>query len=326
MRLEEMPLLAQGRGAPRVAVAGGASAEALRALAEAKTQGLVTVTLCGHLAEAERIAAGLGYDLSQDGQVPADSPGEAARAAVREVNEGRAALLMKGDVPTADLLRAVLDHDQGLRTGRHLSHVGIFAVPGIPRLLFLTDAGVNIAPTLPQKAELIRNAVEVAQACGVAEPKVAALAAVEIVNPDMPATVDAACLAVMSRRGQIPGAVVDGPLALDNAVLPEAAARKGIGGPVAGQADVLLVPDIEAGNVAYKALLFFGRAKVAGVIAGARVPIITTSRAEEHETKFLSVALGVLMATAGLGVFGLGGETDSGGQPWFPLDQDRPVR
>jgi phosphate butyryltransferase len=298
MRLGELLQIAQGRGALRVAVAGGASEEALRALAEAKAQGLVQVTLCGHLAAVRALASEVGYDLSADGLVQAESALDSARAAVREVAEGRAQLLMKGDVPTADLLRAVLDHDRGLRTGRFLSHVGVFELPGFDRLVFLTDAGVNIAPTLAQKVELVRNAAEVARACGVAEPKVAVLAAVEVVNPEMPATIDAACLAAMSRRGQLPGTVVDGPLALDNALLPEAAARKGVEGPVAGAADVLLVPDIEAGNVAYKALLFFGRARVAGIIAGARVPIITTSRAEDHDTKLLSIALGVVMASS----------------------------
>ncbi|MDI6871594.1 MAG: bifunctional enoyl-CoA hydratase/phosphate acetyltransferase [Bacillota bacterium] len=297
MKLEELVSLAKGCGTPRVAVAGGASAEALLALAEAKARGLVSVTLCGRLSETAQVAREIGYNFAEDERVAAGSPSEAARAAVQEVVEGRAALLMKGDVPTADLLRAVLDHDQGLRTGRFLSHVGVFELPGLSRLLFLTDAGVNIAPTLIQKADLIRNAVEVARACGVERPKVAALAAVEMVNPEMPATVDAACLAAMSRRGQLGEAVVDGPLALDNAVFPEAAERKGISSPVAGAADVLLVPDIDAGNVAYKALLFFGKARVAGVVVGARVPIITTSRAEEHETKLLSIALGVVLAT-----------------------------
>ncbi len=296
MKLEEVPALAKGRGAPRVAVAGGASSEALQALAEAKAAGLVSVTMCGHLPELKRLAKEVGYDLSADGLVSAESASEAARAAVREVAEGRAALLMKGDVPTADLLRAVLDREHGLRTGRLLSHVGVFELPDLDRLLFLTDAGVNIAPTLEHKADLVRNAVQVAQACGVAQPKVAALAAVETVNAEMPATVEAACLAAMGRRGQLGVAVVDGPLALDNAVFPEAAERKGVGGPVAGAADILLVPDIEAGNMTYKALLFFGKAKVAGVVVGARVPVITTSRAESHETKFLSVALGVVMA------------------------------
>jgi phosphate butyryltransferase len=297
MRLDDLPALAKERGAPRVAIAGGASAEALRALAEAKAAGLVRVTLCGPRPETEQIAGESGYDLGGDELLDAGAGLDAAQAAVREVVENRAALLMKGSVPTADLLRAVLDHDRGLRTGRLLSHVGVFALPGLDRLLLLTDAGVNIAPSLEQKADLVRNAVEVAHALGVVEPKVAALAAVEVVNPDLPATLDAACLAAMGRRGQLGRAEVDGPLALDNAVFPEAAARKGIPGPVAGAADVLLVPDLEAGNVAYKAMLFFGQAKAAGVVVGARVPIITTSRAESHETKLLSIALGVVLAT-----------------------------
>ncbi|MGE5507395.1 MAG: bifunctional enoyl-CoA hydratase/phosphate acetyltransferase [Chitinophagales bacterium] len=300
MRLDKLRDLAAARGPQRVAVAGAASEEALLALAEAKAQGMVEVTLCGDLERLEAVAAQAGYAYGDDVLVEATAGAEAAaRAAVGEVVAGRATLLMKGSVPTADLLRAVLDRERGLRTGRLLSHVGIFALPDFPRLLFLTDAGVNIAPGLAQKADIVRNAIEVARALGVAEPKVAALAALEQVNPDMPATLDAACLAAMNRRGQITGGVVDGPFGLDNAVFPEAAARKGVSGPVAGAADILMVPDIEAGNVAYKALLFFGQAQVAGIITGARVPIITTSRAEEHETKLLAIALGVVLASGG---------------------------
>lgn len=280
----------------RVAVAGGDASEALAAVKDAREQGLIDVTLCGDPEGTRRRASEIGYDLAPDHIVPAVDSSEAARLAVGEVASGRAQLLMKGGVPTADLLRAVLDREAGLRKGQLLSHVGVFEVPGTERLIFLTDAGVNIAPTLAQKAQIVQNAVDLAQRMGVPEPKVAALAAVEAVNPDMPATVDAACLSVMSRRGQIRNAIVDGPLALDNAISKSAAGRKGIASPVAGEADILLVPEIETGNVAYKMLLFFGGAKVAGVICGAKVPIITTSRSEGHETKLLSIGLAIYLA------------------------------
>jgi phosphate butyryltransferase len=299
MRLDRLKDLAAAQGPQRVAVAGAASEEALLALAEAKARGMVQCTLCGDLERLEQVAAAAGYCAGDDLLVEASGAEGAARAAVAEVAAGRAALLMKGTVSTADLLRAVLDKERGLRTGRLLSHVGVFALPDFPRLIFLTDAGVNIAPNLAQKADIVRNAIEVARALGVVEPKVAALAAVEQVNPEMPATIEAACLAAMNRRGQISGGVVDGPFGFDNAVFPEAAERKGVSGPVAGAADILVVPDLEAGNVAYKALLLFGRAQAAGVITGARVPIITTSRAEEHETKLLAIALGVVLAAGG---------------------------
>jgi phosphate butyryltransferase len=202
---------------------------------------------------------------------------------------------MKGLIPTADLLRAVLDKEFGLRTGRVLSHAATFEISGFERLLTVTDGGMNLAPALAQKADIIQNSVALVNALGISPVKVAALAAVEVVNPDMPATLDAAMLAKMAERGQIKGAIVDGHLALDNAISAEAAAHKGIKSPVAGNVDVLLVPDINAGNVLGKSLIYFAKAKMAGLILGAARPVVVTSRADTHEGKVLSIALGALL-------------------------------
>ena len=202
---------------------------------------------------------------------------------------------MKGLINTADLLRAVLDKEVGLRTGRVLSHAAIYELPGFDRLITVTDGGMNIAPDLKQKADIIQNAVAVSKVLGISPAKVAVLAAVEVVNPDMPVTLEAAALAKMAERGQIKGAIVDGPLALDNAVEPEAAKHKGIQSAVAGQADILLVPNIEAGNILGKALVYMGPGKIAGLILGAAKPVIVTSRADSHEAKIISIALGALL-------------------------------
>lgn len=207
---------------------------------------------------------------------------------------------MKGKVGTADILRAVLDKEKGLRTGRLLSHVTAFEIQGWGRLLFMTDGAMNIAPDLGQKAQIAQNAVDVLRGLGFARPKVAALAAVELVNPDMPAALEGALLAKMADRGQIKDCIVDGPLALDNAISLHSAQVKGIDSPVAGQADILLVPDIEAGNVLYKAIVYFGKeARVSGVIAGAKAPVVLTSRSDSHQAKLDSIALSAVYA-AGL--------------------------
>jgi phosphate butyryltransferase len=204
---------------------------------------------------------------------------------------------MKGNVPTALILKAVLNKEWGLRTGNVLSHVAAFEVAGFDRLTFITDAAMNIAPDLQQKAQIIENAVEIAQSIGVNHPKVAPIAAVEVVNPAMQATVDAASLTMMNQRGQIRNCAVDGPLALDNAVSHHAAEHKGIESEVAGQADILLVPNIETGNALYKSLIYFAKAKVGAVIAGAKAPIVLTSRADSAESKLFSLALAICSAS-----------------------------
>ncbi|TWT09164.1 phosphate butyryltransferase [Planomicrobium sp. CPCC 101079] len=222
---------------------------------------------------------------------------QAAKEAVKSVYMNDANVLMKGHIPTAVLLKAVLNPDFGLRTGNVLSHVAAFEIKGFDRLIFITDAGMNIAPDLQQKAQIIQNAVRIARSVGVEKPIVAPLAAVEVVNPNMQATLDAAALTAMNRRGQITDCIVDGPLALDNAISPEAAAHKGILGDTAGKADILLVPNIESGNILYKSLVYFSNAKVGGVIAGAKAPIVLTSRADSAESKLFSLALAICSST-----------------------------
>ncbi|MDN7245722.1 phosphate butyryltransferase [Planococcus shenhongbingii] len=216
---------------------------------------------------------------------------QAAKEAVKSVYMNDSSVLMKGHIPTAVLLKAVLNPDFGLRTGNVLSHVAAFEIEGFDRLIFITDAGMNIDPDLQQKAQIIQNAVQIARSTGVQLPIVAPLAAVEVINPAMQATLDAAALTAMNKRGQITDCIVDGPLALDNAISPIAAKHKGITGDTAGKADILLVPNIEAGNILYKSLVYFSKAKVGGIIAGAKAPIVLTSRADSAESKLYSLAL-----------------------------------
>lgn len=222
-----------------------------------------------------------------------DSKEEAAEKSVRAVSSGDAQVLMKGNLPTAVILKAVLNGEYGLRTGKVLSHVAAFEVEGYDRLLFVTDAGMNIAPSLEEKAQIIRNSVAAAKACGIEMPIVAPLAAIETINPVMTPTVDAASLVVMNRRGQIRDCIIDGPLALDNAVSIESARLKGITSDTAGLADILVVPSIEAGNILYKSLMYFAKAKVGGIIQGARAPIVLTSRSDSAQTKLYSLALAI---------------------------------
>lgn len=223
-----------------------------------------------------------------------DKDVESAAEAVKSVSSGEAHVLMKGNLPTAVILRAVLNGEYGLRAGKILSHVAVFEVPNYDRLLFVTDAAMNIAPDLDAKAQIIRNAVSVAHACGVQRPIVAPLAAVESVNPSMVPTTDAASLVVMNMRGQIDGCIIDGPLALDNAVSEDAARQKGLTGETAGKANILVVPNIEAGNILYKSLMYFANAKVGAIIQGAKAPIVLTSRADSAESKLYSLALAIL--------------------------------
>jgi len=228
--------------------------------------------------------------------VHAESSAIAAELAVKMVSNKKADVLMKGNIPTNVILKAVLNKEYGLRTKNILSHVAVFEIPGYDRFKIITDAGMNISPDLNQKVQIINNAVTIAKKIGIDTPKVAPIAAVEVVNPAMQATVDAAALTVMNRRGQIPGCIVDGPLGLDNAVSELAAEHKGIHSDVAGKADILLVPAIEVGNALYKSLVYFANAKVGAVIAGAKVPIVLTSRADSAESKLYSLALALCSA------------------------------
>jgi phosphotransacetylase len=289
---------ARAAGALRMAVAHPCSAEAIQAVCEAREAGLIDPVLVGPRARIEAAAKLAG--VPTDGLLLHDVPHShaAAEAAVALVRAGQADLLMKGSLHTDELLRAVLDRAQGLRTDRRLSHVFVIDAADVPRLMLVTDGAINIAPDLLVKRDICQNAIDLAHALGVTEPRVALLCAVETVNPAMPATLDAAALCKMADRGQITGALLEGPLALDNAVSEAAARLKGIRSAVAGRADILVVPDIEAGNILAKQWSFIGHAQVAGVVLGARVPIVLTSRADSVAARLASCAVAACMARA----------------------------
>lgn len=293
--LEDLIEAARRRGAKKVVVAAAHGEEVLQAIKTAQEMGLAKALLVGDALLIRSSAERVGLDLAKDQVWHETDPEGIAYRAVELVWSAQADILMKGLIDTATLMKAVLDKQSGLRSGRALSHVAVLQVADVNRLIIISDSGVNIAPDLTRKVEIIQNAIEVAQAIGVSLPKVAILAAVETVNPEMPATVEAANLAKMAERGQIRGAIVDGPLALDLAISLEAAKHKGIDSPVAGVADILIVPNIEVGNVLLKALIHLSRAKTAQVVVGAKVPLVVTSRSDTCETKLFSLALGSMM-------------------------------
>ncbi|SME09259.1 Phosphate acetyltransferase [Bacillus mobilis] len=298
MKLEHLIDQAAGQPKKTVAVAVAEDHEVIEAVAKAITLQLAQFRLYGNQEKIMVMLQEHGLQTSEHIEViAAASSAEAAELSVKAVRNGEADVLMKGNIPTANILKAVLNKEWGLRKGSVLSHVAAFEVPNYDRLIFVTDAAMNIAPDVTQKAAIIQNTVEVARAIGIDLPKVAPIAAVEVVNPAMQATIDAAMLTQMNRRGQIKNCVVDGPLALDNAVSQIAAEHKGIVSDVAGKADILLVPTIEAGNVLYKSLVYFADAKVGAMIAGAKAPIVLTSRADAAETKVYSLALAVATAS-----------------------------
>ena len=294
--LAELVERAVEHGPARIAVVQAYDPDALEALLEAERLGLAEPVLVGPRARIESAARQVGYALRDDAIVEAASEDEAIRTAIRLVRGGEADLLMKGKVTTASLIRGVLDRDSGLRTGRLLSQVIVFEVPGFDRLMLMTDAAVNIAPTLAEKADLCRNAIEVAHAIGIDVPNVVLLAALEFVNPQMPATVDAAALVQMNRRGQISGAFLEGPLALDVPLSRFAADRKAIESPVVEATDVFIAPSIEAANILFRAITYFAGGRSGGIIVGAGVPLILLSRAEPPETKVHSIAIAILLA------------------------------
>lgn len=271
----------------------------LLAAVEAAARGLITPILVGPEQKIRAVAAAHNIDISGLRIEPAAHSHDSAARAVALVRAGEAKLLMKGSLHTDELLHEVMQAQTGLRTGRRLSHVYVMDVPSYPRPLMVTDAAINIAPTLEDKRSIVQNAIDLAQMLGIAAPRVAILAAVETVNPEMQSTLDAAALCKMAERGQITGGVLDGPLAFDNAVNQTAAAQKGIVSPVAGMADILVVPNIEAGNILAKQLTFLANADAAGIVLGAAVPIILTSRADSERSRLASCALAVIVAAAG---------------------------
>ena len=270
----------------------------LQGALEAGLDGFIRPILVGPAARIREIAGGLGLDLGSTEIVDAEHSHAAAARAVALIREGRAEILMKGSLHTDEVLSAVLDRVNGIRTARRISHIFVMDVPTYPKLLLVSDAAVNIAPDLEAKADICQNAIDLAHTLGVECPKVAILSAVETIRPKIQSTLDAAALCKMAERGQIQGGVLDGPLAMDNAINPEAARIKKIASEVAGVADVLIVPDLEAGNILAKQLIFLADSEAAGVVLGARVPIVLTSRADSVRTRRASAAIAVLHAHA----------------------------
>lgn len=280
----------------KLSVAVAQDEPVLEAIKAAKERGIADAILVGNKEEIEKIATKIDMDLSDFEIIHEEDIKKAALKAIELVSSGVADMVMKGLVDTATFLRSVLNKEVGLRTGNLMSHVAVFEIEGIDRLILLTDAAFNTYPDLKQKVQIINNSVMVAKSCGIENIKVAPICAVEVVNPDMPATVDAALLSKMSDRGQIKGCIVDGPLALDNALSEEAAHHKGITGPVAGRADILLLPNIDVANVMYKTLTYTSNTKNGGILVGASAPVILTSRTDSFETKVNSIALAALVS------------------------------
>ena len=289
LRLKEVPM-------KKVAVAVAQDEPVLQAIKKVTELGIAKAILVGDKAEITEIAKTMDLDLSAYEIMDVKDPKKATLEAVKLVSSGHADMLMKGLVDTATFLRSVLNKEVGLRTGKLMSHVAVFDIEGWDRLFFLTDVAFNTYPELKDKVGIINNAVSVAHACGIEVPKVAAVCPVEVVNANMQSTVDAALLAKMADRGQIKKCIVDGPFALDNAISEEAAHHKGVTGPVAGKADILLLPNIETGNVMYKTLTYFSKSRNGGILVGTSAPVILTSRADSFEAKVNSIALAALVA------------------------------
>jgi phosphotransacetylase len=293
-------LLARCKGMPPVptAVAHPCDDASLGAALEAARAGIIAPVLVGPAGRIRAVAQGAGLDLGAHEIVDAPHSHAAAARAVELVRLGRAELLMKGSLHTDELMAEVVRRETGLRTDRRVSHVFVMDVPTYHKALLITDAAVNIFPTLDDKRDIVQNAIDFVRALGIERPKVALLSAVETVTTKIPSTIEAAALCKMADRGQIQGAVLDGPLAFDNAISAEAARTKGIVSEVAGDPDILLVPDLEAGNMLAKNLTFLSRADAAGVVLGARVPVILTSRADNQRTRLASCGVAALYAAA----------------------------
>lgn len=293
-------LLARCEGLAPVptAVAHPCEASALEGAVEAAQKGLITPLLVGPATKIAEIAESSEIDLRSLEIIDVPHSHAAAAKTVELIREGKAEILMKGSLHTDELMSAVVSRERGLRTGRRISHVFVMDVPTYHKVLIVTDGAINIAPTLEDKVDICQNAIDLAISLGLDKPKVAILAAVETVTSKMPATIDAAALCKMAERGQIKGAILDGPLAFDNAISTQAAETKGIKSAVAGDPDILLAPDLEAGNILAKQLSFLANADSAGMVLGARVPVIVTSRADSVRSRIASCAVAKLVAHA----------------------------
>jgi phosphate acetyltransferase len=268
---------------------------ALSGAVEAAAEGLIQPTLVGDEAAIKELAAKIGVDISGFPIVQANTESKAAELSVALCRSGEALAMMKGSLHTDELMKAVMQRETGLRSGRRISHVFVMDTPAYARTVLITDAAINIAPELEDKIHVVQNAIDLAHALGIPEPRVALLSAMETVNPKIQSTLDAAALCKMADRRQIKGGILDGPLAFDTAVSVKAAKIKGLVSPVTGKADILVVPDLESGNMLAKQLEYFGGAQLAGIVLGARVPIILTSRADSAETRLTSCAVAVLL-------------------------------
>jgi len=287
---------AKDYGPKKMAVASAGAEDVLKAVEAARKEGLADSILVGDKKEIIQIANKMGIDPANYEIIDKTDKTEATRCAVELVQNKKASILMKGMIGTARILKAILDKEIGLRTNRMLSHVYTLQIKGYDRLLTMTDGAMSISPDLKQKAQIIQNAIYYGHSMGIEKPKVAVVAALELVNPDMPATIDAACLAKMSERGQIVGGIVDGPLGFDNAISREAAKHKGVESPVSGEVDIVLVPNIESGNIFAKGLVYLAKAVPAGLLLGAKAPVVLVSRSDSAQSKLYSIALGVLMS------------------------------
>ena len=293
---EELISKANQKTLKKVSVSNAQDEPVLQAVKAAKEQNIATAILVGDEAKIREIAASIDMDLTDFEIINAPDTEAAALKAVELVHNGKADILLKGLLETKTFLKSVLNKEVGLRTGKMLSHVCVFEIEGINRLLFFTDVAFNTYPTLAAKVNIINNAVEVAHACGLECPKVAPLCAVETVNPKMQPTVDADNLTKMYEGGDFKGCQIYGPLSMDLAIDPEAAVHKGVTNPVAGHADILLFPNIDAGNITYKILVRTAKVKIGNVLVGTSAPVVLTSRSDDFQTKLNSIALATVIA------------------------------
>jgi len=294
-KLDTLIEMAKSKPKRRLVVAAAADEPVLEAVGNARRDGIIEPILVGDRLAIEKIAEKVGFDLTGVEIIQEADPAKASVMAVSVIREGRADIMMKGLVATGPLLKAVLDKEKGLRKGALISHVAFFESPYYHKLIGVTDAAMNVAPDFDEKVTILTNAVEAYHKLGIKNPKIAVVGAVEVVNPKMEATVHAAMLTQMNRRNQIKGCIVDGPLAIDNAVSKEAAEHKGIVSEVAGDVDLILCPDINCANILYKSIGFIGGGVSAAVLMGAKVPIVLTSRADSDRSKMLSIALAAAM-------------------------------
>ncbi len=292
----QLMAMAMTRAPKRVVIVGGGQRQTLRAVRRARAMGLADCILIDDPARLNDIAGELDIELAGMELVEEGDMVEAAYKAVAMVHADGADLVMNGRALPVELMQAALDGEKGLRIGKTISDVSVFEIPDFDRLLLISDAAIIVSPTLAQKVAIVQNAIDTAIELGIVEPKVAILAATEMVNPEMPANMDAANLSKMAERGQIRGGLVDGPLALDNAISLKATEMKGISSQVAGYADILIAPDVESGNILAKALSYFAQGQMASVVVGAKCPIVMPSRSDPPEQKLMSMALGVCLS------------------------------